>query len=94
MQAPDGTFPTTGTKVGFEAEIAGRNGNDAGAHGRAAWLAEVSGGQEAVVPVVSIEEQDVDVAMELAVLEGVVEDVDAGLASFGERVGFGQEPAS
>jgi hypothetical protein len=52
-------------------------------------FAEVAGGQEAVMPVIAIEEEDVDVAMELAMLEAIVKEMD--LEAIGLSFGFGEE---
>jgi len=41
-------------------------------------LAEIAGGQQGVLPVLAVEEQNVYVAVKLAVLEAVVEQMDEG----------------
>ena len=57
--------------------VAGGDGDDGGATGCLGWFAEIAGGEQAVgVPVVAVEQQNVNVAVELSVLEAVVEDVN------------------
>ena len=53
----------------------GRDRDDVGALGGMQRLSQIAGRQQVTVPVFAIEEQDVDVAGELAVLKAVIENV-------------------
>ena len=91
-QTPDGAAPTPSAKFGFEGGIIGRNCQDVRAHRCMQSFPEISGGEQGVVPVRAIDDQDVDVAKELPVLEAVVEDVNLGSnlirCSFSESSGM------
>jgi hypothetical protein len=93
VEAPDGAFPTKGAEIGVELGLVGRDGEDGGAAKGTDGFAEVAGREEAVVPVLLVEEEDVDVAVKLAVLEAVVEEVDVrGVIGRGSSgVLFGEE---
>ena len=83
--APDGAGEAAGAELGFEAGIFSGDSDDMGAGGGAEGFAQVAGGEQRVPPVFAVEEQDVDVAMELAVLEAVVEKMHQGYTTVGER---------
>lgn len=75
VKTPDGLVEAQGAEGGFEGGVVGRDGDDVGPRGRLQWFAEVAGGEEMVIQVGAAEEEDVEVAVELAVLEAVVEQV-------------------
>jgi hypothetical protein len=62
-----------------EVRIFGGKGEHRGAAERAQRLAEIAGGEQAIVAVVAAEEKDVHVAMKLAMLEAVVEEMDGSV---------------
>jgi hypothetical protein len=88
VQPPDGTDPARNLGVLvylddfaqtlLDFRLVRGNGKDRGALECVQGLAQVARRKQTVCQVVSIEQQNVDVAMELAVLKAVVEQVDTG----------------
>lgn len=73
MQAPDRAAPAPRTQFGFEFFLVGGDCDDVGPPGRRLIFAEVSRGEQAVMPIRAVQDQDVDIAMKLAVLKAVVQ---------------------
>ena len=67
-QMPDLAGPAPCLQFRFQLEIVGGNRNDRGAANGFARLAEVAGEEKTIMPVVTVEEQNVGVAVKLAVL--------------------------
>ncbi len=79
VQPPDGALPAPFAECGLKLRsfVRSGNGNHGGAAGSFARFAQIAGGQQAFAqPVAAIEKQNVHVAVELAVLKAVVEQVD------------------
>ena len=64
-------------QIGLESRVIHWNGDDLRALGCVQWLAQVAGGKQAILQIDSAHQQNVHIPMELAVLEAIVEDVDA-----------------
>ena len=75
-QSPDRSLPAPCAEFGFQIGIVGGNRDHAGPSGCPKGFTQVSGGEQAVLPVLAIQQQDVHVAMKLAVLEAVVENME------------------
>ena len=75
-QAPDRTGPTPGAEFGFECGIVCRDGEGVCPLRRLQSFAKISGWEEMIAPIFSVDQKDVDVAVELAVLKAVVENVN------------------
>ncbi len=100
MQPPNGALPAAFAKRGlkFAGFIWRGNGDNGGPESSVARLAKIAGGKQALgEPVAMIEQQNVDVAVKLAVLETVVEQVNlgqvresnsGGASRLGEQAGF------
>jgi hypothetical protein len=74
-KAPDWASPTPGFQFRFQLGIVRGNGKNGGAMDGAERLAKIACGEKAIVTVAPVEEQDVGIAVELAVLEAVVEEM-------------------
>src|ERR1035441_7283009 len=78
VQAPDGAFPAPCAQGGLElrGSVRGGDGDNRGAVGGFGRLAQVASRPQGVMePIATIEQENIDVAVELAVLKSVVEDV-------------------
>ena len=91
VETPDRAGPAPCAKFGFEIGIVCRDGEDVCPAGRLQCLAQIAGGQQVIVPVLATDEQNVDIAVELAMLKAVVEDVYERSFVLA-RVGFGEHP--
>jgi hypothetical protein len=85
-------LPAPGAQLGLQLRIIGGDGENGGAAEGVEGFAEIAGGEQAVLPVVTIEQHDVCVAEELAVLKAVVEEMNSkarigGVGGFGEKAG-------
>src|SRR5580704_17180270 len=76
MDVPNGARPAEGPQVGFEREIVCRDGENMRSPNCIQWFAEVAGGEQSVIPVVAVDEKDVDISKELTMLKSVVQDVN------------------
>ena len=75
-QPPDGAMPAAGTEVGFEGGIIRWNGNDRRSFDGRHRFPQVARGKQAILQIGSAHKENVHIAMELAVLEAVVEEMD------------------
>jgi hypothetical protein len=79
-KTPHGPMPVPSAEFRLQFGIVRRNGDDIGAPRCLHGLAEIAGRQEAIVPIFAIQQQDVHIAVKLAMLETVIEDVHARAA--------------
>jgi hypothetical protein len=86
-QAPDEPAPSGPAEIGFEPRFIRWNSDDVRPLGRAQRLAQVSGRQEAVAPILPIEQQDIYIAVKLPVLEAVIQKVDGAVTGVGIDLG-------
>jgi hypothetical protein len=80
-------LPAPGAQLGLQLRIIGGDGENSGAAEGVEGFAEIAGGEQVVLPVVTVEQYYVYVAVELAVLEAVVEEMNS-LARFSRVVGL------
>jgi len=79
---PDGLVEIAAAEFGFESAVFYTEDEDMRAAKSGKGLAEAARWQEEFVEVAGVEDYDIEVAMEVAVLEAVVEDVDARAGEF------------
>src|SRR6185437_13560215 len=75
--SPERTRPAPRAELAFEALVLRRNRDNAGASCCVSVFAQISRRQQMIVPIFAIEEQDVELPGQLAMLKPVVENVDA-----------------
>jgi hypothetical protein len=95
-QTPDGPLPTPGPQFSLQIRIVGWNCNHIGPVNGLNGLAEIAGGQQAVLPIPAVEQQNIHGAVELAMLEAIVEQMDEGAKFFSQecnrrRIRFGEQ---
>ena len=79
MQAPDRSLPTPGAEFCFQLGVVGWNRHHGSAAGGLERLAEIACRKQAIAPIALVEQQNVNVAVELAVLKAVIEKMNAYL---------------
>ena len=78
LQSPDWAGPAPDAEFRFEIDIVCRDGEDICPLRRMQCLTQVACREQLIVPIGAADEKNVDVAMELPMLETVIEDVDVG----------------
>jgi len=97
VQPPDGAFkaPLAQSGLQFRRAVGSGNGDYSGAAGGFHRLAQIARRQQtALEPVAVIEQQNVHVAIKLAVLKAVIQNVNGGQIDIGDacrRIGLGQQ---
>jgi len=78
-EPPDRPLPAPGAQLGFQVLLVCRNGDDAGAADGFERLAQIAGREQPVLPVLAVEEQNLDIPRQLPVLKAVIEQMKAYL---------------
>ena len=76
-QPPHRPLPAPCAEFVFQTAILRRNRQHCRPHGRMQRFAQVSSWKQPIAPVVPVQQQDIDVSVKLAVLESIVQDVNA-----------------